>query len=328
MIWERAHAAIRRGKSASMEAHAARGIKRKTAGMNNLMLICLALPMFLSKLIFHYIPMTGIVLAFKDFHYAKGIFGSPWVGLDNFAFFFQSPDAWRTARNTLGYNISFILLGTVSALLFALLLYEVGSKAIVKYAQTSMLLPHFMSWVIVAFIAYGFLSYKSGILNGMLASFGLDKVNWYTSKTAWIFIFPIANTWKNLGMSSIIYYACLMGVDPAYYEAAKVEGANRLQIATRITLPFLYPLVIMLGILDVGKIFNADFGLFYQLPKDSTIIYETTDVIETYIFRALKEQGNMGMATAVDLYKSLISFALVIGTNQLVKKFSPENTLF
>lgn len=301
---------------------------RRIFGKTNLFLTCLALPFFLYKLIFHYVPITGVILAFKDYKFPKGVFGSDWCGLKNFEFFFASPDAWRTARNTIGYNISFIILGTLSALVVAILLYEVTSRAVVKYAQTTMLLPHFMSWVIVAFIAYGFLSYKSGVVNNLLVSLGGERVNWYINKPAWIFIIPFFNTWKHVGMSSLIYYASLMGVDASYFEAARVEGAGRFQIALKITLPFLYPLITMLTILAVGRIFDADFGLFYQLPKDSTMLYETTDVIETYIFRALKGQANFAMATAVGLYKSLIGLVLVVTTNQVVKRFSPENTLF
>jgi putative aldouronate transport system permease protein len=307
------------------------GLERRRSkyfNQTNLFLLCLAMPMFIYKIIFHYVPMAGIVLAFKEFRYDTGIFRGEWVGFKNFEFFFRSPDAWRTVRNTVGYSLVFMIIGTIATVVVALLLYELTSRAMAKYMQTTMLLPHFMSWVIVAFIAYGFLSYGSGLINNILEDMGLERVRWYAKKEAWIFIIPLVNTWKHIGMGSLVYYASLMGVDPSYHEAAKVEGANRFQIMTKINLPFLYPLIIMLSILAIGRIFNADFGLFYQLPKGSVMVLDTTDVIETYVFRALREQGNISMATAVGLYKSFVGLVMVILTNQAVKKLSPENTLF
>lgn len=307
-------------------------LKRKTKGtfwgQSNLFLMCLALPMFLYKLIIHYIPMAGIVLAFKNYKLNLSIWESPWAGLKNFEFFFRSPDALRTARNTLAYSGIQIIIGTLGALAVALLLYELQSRFLVKYIQTVMLFPHFMSWVIVAFVVYGFLNYEAGILNRVIEGFGMERINWYAEEKAWMFIIPTAQAWKHIGMGTLMYYASLMGIDPSYYEAAEIEGANRFQIMTKIKLPFLYPLVIMLSILAIGRIFNADFGLFYQLPKGSTMVYETTDVIETYVFRALREQGNFALSAAVSLYKSLVGFILVITTNKIVKKLSPENALF
>lgn len=306
-------------------------IKKKKSNAKkgkNLFLLCLALPMVLYKLIYSYLPMIGIVLAFKDYRYDLGIFGSPWSGLKNFEFFFKSPDAFRTARNTLGYNAVFIITGTVFSIIIALLLYEIRERWLIKYLQTTMLLPHFMSWVIVAFILYGFLSYNSGILNNILVSMGLERVNWYTKKEPWVLFIPVAHLWKSIGMSSLLYYSTLMGVDPSYFEAAKVEGANRFQIARKITIPFLYPIITILTILAIGKIFNADFGMFYQLPKESPMLFATTDVIETYTYRALREKGNIGMSTAVELYKSTIGLILVFCTNRIVKKINPDNALF
>lgn len=292
------------------------------------MLLFLCLPMMIYLFIFNYIPMAGAVVGFKRFRYDLGIWRSPWVGFDNFKLFFNTPDAWRITRNTVAYSTVFILLEVILAVVVALLLFEIKSRAALKYYQTTMFIPHFLSWVVVAYIGYAFLNPRSGMLNQWFADMNWEQINWYHYPKAWTFIIPSANTWKGIGYSVLIYYASLMGVDPTYFEAAAVEGANKWQITTKITLPFLYPLITMLTILAIGKIFNADFGLFYQLPMNSSMLYETTDVIETYVFRALRETGNIDMASAAGLYKSFVGFVLVIVTNYVVRRRSPENSLF
>lgn len=301
--------------------------KRNTF-IKNKSLLLLTLPMVIFLFIFNYIPMLGVIVAFKRFRYDLGMFKSEWVGLDNFKFFFSTPDAWRITRNTLLYNSVFILLGTLLAVVFALLLFEMKNKHALKYYQTTMFFPHYLSWVVVAFMAYAFLNARSGLLNKWIVNLGMEPIDWYNNAKPWIFILPIVSTWKTIGYSTLLYYSNLMGIDYEYFEAAALEGANKWQIATKITLPFLHPLITILLILAIGKIFNADFGLFYQMPMNSPMLFETTDVIETYVFRALRENGNIGMASAAGLYKSFVGFVLVVTTNAIVRKHDSSRALF
>lgn len=294
----------------------------------NAALLALTMPFVLYTLLFSYVPMFGVILAFKKFLYNKGFFGSPWVGLGNFKFFFTSPDAWRITRNTVGYNAIFIITGTIVSIVVALLLFELTNKALKKAYQTIMFIPYFLSWVVVAFMAYSFLNSRSGLLNMALKSIGLPGLDWYNNPTPWIAIFPVITLWKGTGMSAIIYYAALVGIEPAYFEAARIEGASKWQIAMKVTVPFLYPLMTILTILSIGSIFSADFGLFYQLPMNNSMLYSTTDVIDTYVYRALINLGNVGMSTAVGLYKSIVGFVLVVLSNIVVRRINPENSLF
>lgn len=291
-------------------------------------LLFLALPMIVYVFIFNYIPMAGVVVAFKNYRYDLGIMHSRWVGLGNFDFFLRSPDAWRITVNTLGYNAIFIVLGLAIPVGLALLLFEITNRTMLKVYQTTMFFPHFLSWVIVAFMAYSFLNPQSGLLNQWFRSLGAGPVDWYVQAKPWILILPIAYIWKTIGMSTLIYYASLMGIDHEYFEAASIEGASKWYIARKITLPFLYPLMTMLTILAIGHIFYADFGLFYQLTMNSPMLYSTTDVIDTYVFRALRDTGNIGMASAADFYKSFIGLLLVLITNYVVRKRSAEHALF
>lgn len=291
-------------------------------------LLLLALPMILYIFVFKYVTMFGVVVAFQRFQFNKGFFGSPFVGLRNFEFFFTSPDAWRTARNTVGYSAVFILLQLVTTTAVALLLFELRSRLALKFYQTTMFLPRFMSWVIVATMAYAFLNPRSGMLNRLIELTGGEAVNWYIEPGKWIFILPVAHLWKSLGMGTLIYYAALMGIDSSYYEAAEVEGATRRQMAWHISIPSLLPVMSILMILAVSNIFEADFGLFYQLPQDSAMLYPTTDVIETYVYRALREIPNLGIPMAADLYKALIGLLLTFGVNGIVRRLSPEHSLF
>ncbi|GHV44349.1 sugar ABC transporter permease [Clostridia bacterium] len=305
--------------------------KKKIGGVNrkrNITLLCMALPMLVYTFIFKYLPMGGIVIAFKSYKYNLGILRSPWAGLKNFSFFLTSPDAWRITRNTLGYNLIFLIIGVVVPVVMALLLSEVLSKKTLKAYQTAMFIPHFLSWVVVAFIVYAFLNSQSGLVNQVFKRFGVAPVDWYVKSKPWVGIVIISNTWKTMGMSTLMYYAALMGVDKEYYEAATVEGASKWQLTISITLPFLYPLMTMLTLLGVGSIFTADFGLFYQLPMNSALLYPTTDVLDTYVFRALKENSNIGMSAAADFFKSIMGFVCVLLSNIVVRRIDPEMSLF
>ncbi|WP_240941910.1 ABC transporter permease subunit [Paenibacillus sp. HB172176] len=294
----------------------------------NRFLLLLTMPMVVFIFIFKYVPMVGAIVAFKHYQFNKGIFGSEWIGLTNFRFLAGSPDLQRLLRNTIGYNLSFIIFTLICAVLLAILLYEISSKRALKLYQTVIFIPHFLSWVVIAFMVYAFLNMKSGMLNQWFDQLGWAKMDWYNSSKPWVFIFPISHIWKEVGVACIIYYAGLMGIDPTYFEAAKIDGASRLQMILRISLPFLYPIMSILTILAIGNILEADFGLFYQLPMNSPSILSTTDVLDTYVFRALIELGDIGMSSAAGLAKSVVGFLLVIAANALVRRANSDNSLF
>lgn len=293
----------------------------------NWWLLALTLPGLIYFFIWHYLPMFGLVIAFKDYTYDAGIFGSEWVGFDNFKFFFTSNDAWRITRNTVAYAAVFIVLTAVLGALVAILLNEVKSRAATKAYQTIMILPDFLSWVIVGFITYIFLNPAEGVLNQVLAMFGVEGIDWYINPNYWPYILTFVNMWKTIGMTSIMYYAALLGADQQLYEAATIDGANGLQKCWHISVPALVPLMTTLSILAVGRIFRGDFGLFYQIPRDVGALYPTTDVIDTYVYRGLR-QGDMGITSAVGFFQSFVGVILVVVTNMIVKKIDPDNALF
>lgn len=286
-----------------------------------------AVPMVL-VLLFNYLPMGGIIIAFKDYKYSKGILGSKWIGLDNFRFLFKSNDFFRITWNTLELNFIFIVTGIIAAVLVAILMYGVQSRQASKAYQTALITPYFMSWVIVSYIVYAFLNPSYGMLNKLIEGFGGQPIDWYSSPGAWSYILTACSVWKNVGMDSVVYYAALMGIDSALFEAARIDGANRWQIMRRITMPSLIPLITILTILKIGNIFRADFGLFYQVTRNVGTLYSRTDVIDTYVYRAMREIGDMGMSSAAGLIQSLVGFALVMVTNHIAKKIDPESSLF
>lgn len=278
--------------------------------------------------VFKYIPMFGIILAFKNYSYNLGILGSPWVGFKNFEFFFKSDAFAMLTWNTIRHNAVFIATGTIAALAVAILLYQVSGRGRKKVFQTILITPHFMSWVVVASMVYALLMPTGGFVNTLLGFFGIKPVNWYGVPEAWNFILPIANIWKIVGMDSIMYYAALMGVDQTIQEAALIDGANRRQTMTKVMLPCIVPMMLTLVILKIGGIFRADFGMFYQLPRDIGVLYPTTDVIDTYIFRSMRAVGDMGMSAAIGLLQSVVGFVLVMLTNSITKKIDPDSGLF
>lgn len=302
--------------------------KRVKLKKNELQAYSMAVIPVLLVFVFNYLPMVGIVIAFKNYKFGRGIWGSDWVGFDNFKFFFKSSDFTRITWNTLYMNFIFIVLGTVSAIAVALLLYHIKSRKMTKIYQTIMITPNFISWVVASYMVYAFLNPRYGMVNTILEMFGKNSVDWYAKADAWPLILTIAYIWKHVGMDSVLYYASLMGIDSTYFEAAEVDGANRFQVVKSIMLPMLVPLITILTIMKVGGIFNADFGLFYQLTRDSGMLYKTTDVIDTYIFRAMREVGDMGRSAAVGLVQSVVGLILVLTTNHIVKKFNADNALF
>ena len=292
-------------------------------------LYVMLLPGTVYLIINNYLPMTGIVVAFKQFNYQKGIFGSPWNGLSNFEFLFKTKDAWIMTRNTILYNVAFIVLGTIVAIALAVMMCELGKRARVKFFQGALLLPNLLSWVVIGFIAYAFLNGETGFINNtILAGLGMDKISWYSYKNAWPAILIIVNLWKNMGYQSIVYMASISGMDKSIYEAAAIDGATKMQQIFRITLPMLKPTIITLTLMSIGRIFYSDFGLFYQVPQNSGALFSVTQTIDTYVYRGLMELNDVGMSAAAGLYQSLVGFALVLIANTIVRKADPENALF
>ena len=276
---------------------------------------------------FSYVPMFGIVLAFKQFRFDKGIWGSDWNGLKNFEFLLKSGNLVRLVRNTVGMNLLFILVGTVSAVAVAILLFEVKKRIKVKVYQTLMLLPHFISWVIVSYMSYALLNPSAGIFNSILQGLGMNPVDWYGNPKYWPWILVITSVWKGVGYSSIVYYASLMGIDNGYFEAARIDGATKWQEIKYITIPSLIPIITIQSILSVGSILRADFGLFYQVTRDVGALYPVTDVLDTYIYRALLEQNNVALSSAAGFLQSVVGCVLVLVTNWIVNRIEPDNAL-
>lgn len=290
----------------------------------NLPLTLMALPGIILMILFKYLPLSGIILAFKQYNIRDGIFGSAWNGMKNFEYLFRTKDAWIITRNTLGYNLLFIILDLVLAVTMAIILNELHQKKAAKVYQTIFMAPYFLSWVVVSFIAYSLLSVDNGFIN---RTFGLN-VTWYSQPEAWPFILIIFQVWKTLGYSTVMYLGSIVGIPNDYYEAALMDGATKWQQIKYITLPSLKSMMIVLTILAIGKIFYADFGLFYQLPRNSGPLFPVTNVIDTYVYRALKENGNIGMSAAASLYQSLVGFILVLASNFIVRKIDKDSALF
>lgn len=286
----------------------------------------MALPGLIYLLINNYIPMGGLVVAFKNYSAKKGIFGSKWVGFENFKYLFETKDAWVITRNTILYNVAFIILGTVMAVVVAILLSEIRSRMASRFYQSVILLPFLISWVIISYLVYAFLSADSGFLNNtFLAALGKDPVMWYSEPKYWPFILILVSLWQGTGYTSIIYYASVIGIDRGYYEAAELEGAGPLKKIVYITLPLIKPTIITMMLLSMGRIFFSDFGLFYQIPMNSGPLLKATNVIDTYVYRGLMQQGNIGMSAAAGLYQSVVGFICVIAANGIVRKVDKDS---
>ena len=307
-------------------------MKKKTDAKHfreHLPLYLMLLPGLAYLLINNYIPMAGIIIAFKKLNFAKGILGSPWAGFENFKFLFNSPDAWIITRNTLLYTVAFIIVNMVVGIAIAILICGVRSTKLKKLYQSAILLPFLMSMVILSYIVYALLSSENGLVNNsLLAALGIEGIQWYQEPKYWPFILIIANCWKGVGYGCLIYIASLIGIDPSFYEAARLDGASKWQEITKITLPSLTPTIITLLLLSIGRIFYSDFGLFYQVPMNSGVLFPTTNVIDTYVYRALIEQGNISMSSAAGVYQSLVGFVIVIASNWIVRRVDKERALF
>ncbi|TCL45036.1 MULTISPECIES: ABC transporter permease [Oscillospiraceae] len=289
----------------------------------------LMLPGVVYFFINNYIPITGLVVAFKKYRVDTGIYLSPWVGLKNFEFLFATNDAFVITRNTLLYNLAFILVNMVLGIAFAIFICEVSNKWLKKIYQSAILFPFLISIIIVSYIVFAFLSVDNGLINkSLLEPLGMDSVAWYTEQKYWPAILIIVNTWKTVGYSCILYIAGIAGIDRALYEAAEIDGAGKLRQICSITIPCLMPTIITIVLLNIGHVFYANFGLFYQVPMNSGALFDVTNVIDTYVYRALLKIGNIGMASAAGFYQSLVGFILVLVSNGIVRRFSRENALF
>lgn len=301
--------------------------KRKITS-DKVQLVILAVPAVVLTFIFSYLPYFGLVLPFKDYKPAKGMFGSEWVGIENFKFLLTSNDLVRILKNTLLMNGLFIFFGLVASVAFALLMYEVKKAWQVKVFQTTAILPHFMSWVVVAFMVFTLLEENNGLMNRLLRGLGFGGVSWYQDAAYWPFILLITNLWHSVGMGSIIYYSSLLSMDAELLEAAEIDGATKLQRIRYISVPHLVPIMTIRTIMSIGNCFRADFGLFYNVPKNLGQLYPTTDVIDTYVYRAMMELHSYGMSSAASLFQSITCCIVLLLTNKIVSKISPENTLF
>jgi len=307
--------------------------KKKRFTRDDLELIIMATPTLVWFLLFSFLPMLGVLIAFKNFHISGGGFidsflKSPWVGLENFKFLFSTNEAFTITRNTLLYNFCFIILDVVVPVTFALMLHEIRNRKAAKAYQTILFLPYFLSWVVVSSFLYAFLSPDKGIVNHMITASGGTGVSWYTNTKPWPFLIVFIRTWKEMGYGTVIYLASLAGIDTTYYEAAVIDGATKWQQVKYITLPLLRSIVVIMMIMATGKIFTASFGLFYQIPRDAGALYSVTNVIDTYVYRAMMGMGEIGMSAAAALFQSVMGMIMLLGSNWLVSKVDNENALF
>jgi putative aldouronate transport system permease protein len=292
-------------------------------------LLLMTLPGVIYLFINNYIPMYGVILAFKNYNYVDGIWGSEWAGLDNFKFLFNSQDAYVITRNTFLYNFVFIVLNLVLAVLAALLINEIRDKVITRFYQSTFLLPHIISMVVVAYLVYSFLNVESGLVNRLIAKwFGAEAVSWYGEPRYWPYILVIVNAWKNVGYLSVIYFAAIIGIDKEYYEAATIDGASKWKQMTRITIPLIMPVITTMTLLAVSGILRSDFGLFYQVPMNTGALIPTTNTIDTFVYRAMTQSGDIGMSSAAGFYQSAVCFVLILAANAAVRRINKRDALF
>ena len=288
----------------------------------------MCLPAIIFFFVFNYMPLPGIYVAFTSFNYRKGIFGSDFVGFDNFEFLFRSGKMWMLTRNTILYNLAFIVLGNALAIFIAVLLNELRSKIFKKVSQTLMFLPYFISTVIVGLLIYNLLNYDYGFVNSVIRKFGGEGINVYDNTKVWPIIIVLINLWQGTGYNSIVYFAAIMGIDMEVIEASRVDGANSFQRIRYIILPSLKSTVVILLLFAMGGIIRGNFGLFYNVVGTNSVLYPVTDIIETYVYRATMNDFNFATASAVGLYQSVFGFFLVLICNKVVKKIEADYSLF
>lgn len=289
----------------------------------------MVLPGLLYLILNNYIPMFGILIAFKNMNFQKGILGSPWCGFENFRFLFSSSAGWEILRNTVGYNVLFHIMGTVLSITAAILINEICSRRAKKLYQSLLLLPYLISWVIVSYLVYAYLAADTGLINNsVLKPLGLKAVVWYQEPRYWPFFLVFFHVWKGIGYSMIVYLSSIVGISSDYYEAARIDGASKWKQIRYVTLPLLKPTIITLSILAVGGIFRSDFGLFYQVPRNSGILYPVTRTLDVYVYQALLQNADYGMSSAASVYQSVVGFVLILLTNAAIRKYNAESALF
>jgi len=288
----------------------------------------MALPAVIWLLVFSYLPMFGLIIAFKDYKYDKGIFGSAWAGLENFRYLFATKAAQDITFNTLYMNALFIVTTLVVSITVAILAHSIKNHFLTKYYQSALFLPFFISYIIVAIFVQALLGNDTGMVNRLLQHLGRPGIDWYSSPQYWPVILTLVNLWKSIGFWSLIYFAGLLGISPEFYEAAEVDGAGNWAKLLYITLPLLTPLIIITVILSIGRIFYADFGLFYQVTMNRGQLFSTTNVIDTYVYRSLVTTGDIGMASAAGFYQAIVGFLLVLGSNLIVRRINPDKAVF
>lgn len=309
---------------------------KKKFTFDDLELFLLSLPTVVWFAIFSYLPMFGIIISFKNYMLQPGkgfiysLVASDWVGIDNFKFLFASADTWPMLRNTIGYNLLFIALGVVIPVTLAIMISNLYSQKFGKVCQTAMFLPHFMSWVVAAYFVFAFLSVEKGLVNNMIAATGGEKIPWYSADAMgwWPFILVVMQIWKTTGYSMVVYLASITGIDSTYYEAAVIDGATKWQQAWKITIPLLKPIMIIMTIMAVGRIFNSDFGLFYQVPRNAGPLYPVTQTMDVYIYNALMKMNDVGMSSAAAFFQSVCGCITICLANWIVTKVDSENAFF
>ncbi|WP_179394155.1 ABC transporter permease [Lacticaseibacillus absianus] len=299
----------------------------------NRIFLLLVAPGTIFLIVFFYIPVLANVVAFQNFQYSDqgflySLFHSPWVGFQNFEFFFKSADFWIVLRNTVGYNMIFLLMNFFFAIFFGIVMSQLRNARLLKVYQTSMLFPYFLSWAILAYFVYAFLSTDKGILNQLIQAMGGKPIDFYNTPAVWPFILIFLGVWKGIGYNSILYFATAMGIDPSYYDAAMMDGASKWQQIKNVTLPHILPVAVLMLILNIGGIFRSDFGLFYLIPRGSGTLINVTQTFDTYIYRALTTTNDIGMSTAAGLMQSVIGAMLIVVSNWVVRHVEPESALF
>lgn len=294
----------------------------------NRALFLMILPAVLITIIFSYLPMSGLVLAFKDYRYNKGVFGSDWNGLENFRFLFASGTGWLITKNTILYNLLNLVTSQGLAILIAIVISEIKVIPYKKITQSVIFFPYFISWVIVGTFVYNIFNYETGLMNSLITSFGGEKINVYAMPWVWPIIICVFNAWKWCGYNSVVYIAAITGVDSECYEAAEIDGANIFQRVRYITLPSIRPTIITMLLLNVGRILRGDFQMFYQIVGNNGQLYNATDVIDTYVFRSLTTSANLGMTAAATFYQSILCFIIIMVVNGIVKKVDADYALF
>jgi putative aldouronate transport system permease protein len=296
---------------------------------NDSSLFLLALPGVIVLILFAYLPMSGLILVFKNYNYNGGIFGSPWAGFANFEFFFSSMDsAIRATRNTVMLNVLYMLTGTFFSVAIAIILNELKSRSFIKITQSVMFFPYFISWIVIGAVLFSLLDFDKGVMNRLLETLGMQPIDWYSNPWLFVVILVLANIWKSAGYGAIIYYAVLQGIDTSYYEAARIDGASRMQLIRRITLPLLIPSIILLTLLGIGGMLKGDLSMIMGVTFLNPLLLPTTDIIDVYVYRTAIRSGEFGFASAITLYQSVFGFLLVLVANKLAGWYDKESKLF